>query len=320
MTDTPSTWDGIVVNFDNLEGYAWYNTIITVNSNPYRLLHGYMVAGLREMDATITEFGGKLTATSSTSATIGTGSQALTVETGKGFAAGQIITAYQTDDSTNYMVGTVDSYNSDTGALTFTVASGDTGGSGTIAAWTVAITGKKGDTGTDGTMAGPESSTDNAVARFDGTGGSTVQNSPVLIDDSGNVAGVVALTMSGTLTAGEALFQEGSEWKVANTSSPSGVSGTQAAIAMKDASEVWIVANGDVTQPISAPTSGYKASMTLILEQDATGGRAFTITDGSTEGTWIGAEPSWGSLTGNTKTWVSAIYRSDGSLYLSQIS
>ena len=38
MTDTPSTWDGIVVNFDNLEGYAWYNTIITVNSNPYRLL------------------------------------------------------------------------------------------------------------------------------------------------------------------------------------------------------------------------------------------------------------------------------------------
>ena len=219
-----------------------------------------MVAGLREMDATITEFGGKLTATSSTSATIGTGSQALTVETGK-VAAGQIITAYQTDDSTNYMVGTVDSYNSDTGALTFTVANGDTGGSGTIAAWTVAITGKKGDTGTDGTMTGPESSTDNAVARFDGTGGSTVQNSPVLIDDSGNVAGVVALTMSGTLTAGEALFQEGSEWKVANTSSPTGVSGTQAAIAMKDGSEVWILANGDVTQPISAP-SGYKASMT----------------------------------------------------------
>lgn len=35
--------------------------------------------------------------------------------------------------------------------------------------------------------AGPASSTDNAVARFDGTGGKTLQNSSVTIDDTGNV-------------------------------------------------------------------------------------------------------------------------------------
>lgn len=39
-----------------------------------------------------------------------------------------------------------------------------------------------------GDVAGPASSTDNAVARFDGTGGKTLQNSSVTIDDQGNIA------------------------------------------------------------------------------------------------------------------------------------
>jgi hypothetical protein len=37
------------------------------------------------------------------------------------------------------------------------------------------------------TVSGPSSSTDNAIARFDGTGGKTLQNSTATIDDSGNV-------------------------------------------------------------------------------------------------------------------------------------
>jgi hypothetical protein len=41
--------------------------------------------------------------------------------------------------------------------------------------------------GTPGDVAGPASSTDNAVARFDGAGGKTLQNSLVTIDDSGSV-------------------------------------------------------------------------------------------------------------------------------------
>lgn len=42
-----------------------------------------------------------------------------------------------------------------------------------------------------GDVSGPGSSTDNAVARFDGTSGTAIQNSLVTIDDSGNIAGVV---------------------------------------------------------------------------------------------------------------------------------
>ncbi len=44
---------------------------------------------------------------------------------------------------------------------------------------------------------GPDSSTDKAVVRFDGTSGSLVKNSGVIIDDNGDVSGVNNLTISG---------------------------------------------------------------------------------------------------------------------------
>ena len=46
-------------------------------------------------------------------------------------------------------------------------------------------------------IAGPVSSTDNAVVRWDGVDGSTVQDSPVIISDTGEVTGVLSLTASG---------------------------------------------------------------------------------------------------------------------------
>ena len=53
-------------------------------------------------------------------------------------------------------------------------------------------------------VAGPGTSTDNAVARFDGTGGTQIQNSGVIVDDSNNVTGIAALTTSGNATLGDA--------------------------------------------------------------------------------------------------------------------
>lgn len=44
-----------------------------------------------------------------------------------------------------------------------------------------------------GGVTGPGTSTDNAIARFDGTGGATLQNSGVIIDNSNNVTGVATL-------------------------------------------------------------------------------------------------------------------------------
>lgn len=58
-----------------------------------------------------------------------------------------------------------------------------------------------------GKVAGPGSSTDNAIARFDGATGLVIQNSSVTIDDSGNL--VAAGSLRATATTGETLTISG---------------------------------------------------------------------------------------------------------------
>jgi len=76
-------------------------------------------------------------ATSTTSLVIGTGSKSLTVQTGKAFVVGQWVTITSTATPANWMHGQISAYTTGTGALTVTVSM--VGGSGTIAAWTVAL-------------------------------------------------------------------------------------------------------------------------------------------------------------------------------------
>jgi len=47
---------------------------------------------------------------------------------------------------------------------------------------------------------GAASSTDNALPRFDGTGGKVLQGSGVIVDDSNNITGAVSLAVSNTIT------------------------------------------------------------------------------------------------------------------------
>lgn len=74
-------------------------------------------------------------ATSATSVAIGTGSKSLTVSTGRTYYAGQYIGVFSTASPSNFMVGQVTSYDDATGALVVNVT--HTGGSGTIASWTI---------------------------------------------------------------------------------------------------------------------------------------------------------------------------------------
>jgi hypothetical protein len=50
-----------------------------------------------------------------------------------------------------------------------------------------------------GSVAGPGSSTDHAVARWDGAGGATLQNSVVVISDGGVITGVASIAVSGNV-------------------------------------------------------------------------------------------------------------------------
>lgn len=77
------------------------------------------------------------TSTSTTSNTIGTGSKAFTVETGKSYFAGQSVTIAHTAAPTNRMFAVVDSYNSGTGALVVTSQAFE--GSGTFTDWTITL-------------------------------------------------------------------------------------------------------------------------------------------------------------------------------------
>jgi hypothetical protein len=64
-----------------------------------------------------------------------------------------------------------------------------------------------------GYVTGPASSTDNAIARFDGTSGKIIDNSVVTIDDTGNVSGILSQQFSNgaavTLAAGK-MWYDGS--------------------------------------------------------------------------------------------------------------
>jgi hypothetical protein len=51
-----------------------------------------------------------------------------------------------------------------------------------------------------GDVEGPESATDNAIARFDGTTGKLIQNSTAILDDSGNLTVNGNVTATGTIT------------------------------------------------------------------------------------------------------------------------
>jgi uncharacterized protein YjbI with pentapeptide repeats len=81
------------------------------------------------------------------------------------------------------------------GSTTYTLPSADgssgqvlaTNGSGVLS-WTTA-----GGGGGTGDVVGPASSTDNAIARFDLTTGKLIQNSSVIVDDSGSITGVASL-------------------------------------------------------------------------------------------------------------------------------
>jgi len=75
------------------------------------------------------------TGTSTTSLTIATGVQSLTTQTGKGWATGQWLYLINSAAPANYMVGSVTSYTTGTGALALSITT--IGGTGTAATWTI---------------------------------------------------------------------------------------------------------------------------------------------------------------------------------------
>jgi phage-related tail fiber protein len=93
---------------------------------------------------------GNFRATSMTSTSIGTGPRTFATQSGKGFVAGDFVMIFSDADNTNFMGGQVTAY----GGTSLSVDITTTGGAGTLADWTIRISGPPGPAGATGTGAG----------------------------------------------------------------------------------------------------------------------------------------------------------------------
>ncbi len=185
-----------------------------------------------------------------------------------------------------------------------------------------------------GDVDGPSSSTDNAIARFDGTTGKVIQNSAATIADTtgditaGKYNGLTVSTTTGTLT-----IANGKTATVNNTITFAGTDSTtmtfpstNATVARTDAAQTFtgtqtfssapIVSTLTASKPVFSDGSGALTSTgTLATDQGGTGqtsytagdllyyatGTAFTklgIGSASTVLTSTGSAPQWTSLSG----------------------
>jgi len=116
----------------------------TFQSDVNNFFGGLLQAFVTQTNETATAINAQLnfaitsvTATSSTSVLIDTGSKSFTIETGKSFVIGMEVKVASTVNPANYMRGIIASYNIDSGALVVTVAT--KGGSGTLASWSISL-------------------------------------------------------------------------------------------------------------------------------------------------------------------------------------
>jgi hypothetical protein len=144
--------------------------------------------------------------------------------------------------------------------------------------FSIDVSGDKGDPGA-GDLSGPGSSTDNALVRFDGAGGSAVQNSGWTLSDANALTAGGAFDMNGFgLTVDGVKFEAGTESLPSAASLPAAVSGAQS-LTLLPYSKHWIQIDGSTTLTVtSGATAGYQVDGAILqVTMDAVGSRTLTI-------------------------------------------
>lgn len=177
-----------------------------------------------------------------------------------------------------------------------------------------------------GGVVGPKTSTDNALALWDGTDGTAIKNSPWVLDPATGVmkvggsapalasagGGDVAITPDGTgrTAIKNASVSGGDQWAVGAL----GTVTTTQTVGPATAPIATATLGAGVNLDHAAPTSGFRYWKQWELTQDGTGGRvpSFRAGDG-TAATWPNDdEPDWAAQDPATVTAVVA-YAVDGS-------
>lgn len=152
-------------------------------------------------------------------------------------------------------------------------------------------------------------STDNAITRWDGTSGNVIQDSDVFISDTGDITGLVHLTMAGNINGRDPdSFVEGpasaTDNRVARFDSTTGKLIQQSAVTIDDSGNLTGVgtingsalATGDVVGPASATdnavarfdsTTGKLIQNSVVIVTDAGAITGVTTLNGTAPSTWV---------------------------------
>ena len=132
---------GISANVTTVAGISGNVTTVAANDAAVSTCAANIAAIIAAPD-----YAAALQGTSTTSLAIGTGAKTFVTQTGKQFAAGQYVIAVSDADAANYMFGTVTSYAGTSLELNVIAI----GGSGTLADWTINMSGARGAAGAAG--------------------------------------------------------------------------------------------------------------------------------------------------------------------------
>lgn len=212
--------------------------------------------------------GSALTATSTTSNTIGTGNFTFTIQANKNFFAGQNIIAASNANSSNYIHGTVFSYSGTTLVITET----DNGGSGAHADWNISVSGTQ---GTSGAGSGTVNSGTSGQVTYYGATGTTVSGNPNLTVSSG------AVTHGQTGSVQGSLILAGSTSGTTTLAAPVAGTGTMTLQAGTDTlvgrATTDTLTNKTLTAPVISTITN-TGTLTLPTSTDTLVGRATTDT------------------------------------------
>ena len=147
-----------------------------------------------------------------------------------------------------------------------------------------------------GSVIGPASSTDNAVARYNGTTGQLSQDSGVIIDDSDNVTGIASLVI-------EALA-----YKAVPTDASPGATPT-ISFALDNNQEITL---SETVTGVTFTAPAGPANINLIIKQP--GGANYSMTGWNANIDWVGGTAPTITASNGAKDWISGFW--DGTSYV----